>query len=169
MDQQSLHKAQGVTLADLLRHYMFISEFLWTYLEPSEDGRVISVLDVDGMGLSDVGGEVLDFIRGASGMCGRHYPERSLCIFVVNVPRWFNMAWRIVRPFLDPVTLEKVRIVRGASKVRDALLERIAPSELPKEYGGESQDALGESPQEQLLWHVYRNGCCGAGSGDNPS
>ena len=79
------------------------------------------------------------------------------------------MAWRIVRPFLDPVTLEKVRIVRGAAKVRDALLERIAPSELPKEYGGESQDALGESPQEQLLWHVYRNGCCGAGSGDNPS
>jgi hypothetical protein len=63
-------KAAGVSLDDLVRHYLFITEYLWTYLGPGEAERVITVLDVDGIGLSDVGGEVVDFIRAASGLCG---------------------------------------------------------------------------------------------------
>jgi hypothetical protein len=90
---------------------------------------------------------------------GNHYPEKSACIFVVNVPRWFSMVWKVIKPFLDPVTLSKVQILRGKASIAAALLERIAPEQLPREYGGESDLALGDAQEEQLLWHVHGTGC----------
>jgi hypothetical protein len=67
-------KRDGLTLDDLIHHYMYITEYLWTVIEPRESGRSISVVDVAGIGMSDVGGEVLDFVRKASAFTGAHYP-----------------------------------------------------------------------------------------------
>lgn len=101
-------KREGLSLDDLLRHYMYITEYLWRVIEPSDTGRSVTVLDVTGIGMSDLGGEVLDFIKRASSFTGAHYPERSAHIFIINIPGWFNMIWRMVKPLIDPVTREKV-------------------------------------------------------------
>lgn len=103
-------KREGLSLDDLLRHYMYITEYLWRVIEPSDTGRSVTVLDVSGIGMSDLGGEVLDFIKRASSFTGAHYPERSAHIFIINIPGWFNMIWRMVKPLIDPVTREKVRL-----------------------------------------------------------
>lgn len=103
-------KREGLSLDDLLRHYMYITEYLWRVIEPSDTGRSVTVLDVTGIGMSDLGGEVLDFIKRASSFTGAHYPERSAHIFIINIPGWFNMIWRMVKPLIDPVTREKVRM-----------------------------------------------------------
>lgn len=102
-------KREGLSIEDLLRHYMYITEYLWRVIEPSDSGRSITVLDVTGIGMYDLGGEVLDFIKRASAFTGAHYPERSAHIFIINIPGWFNMIWRMVKPMIDPVTREKVR------------------------------------------------------------
>jgi hypothetical protein len=102
-------KREGLSLDDLLRHYMYITEYQWRVLEPNDSGRSITVLDVTGIGMYDLGGEVLDFIKRASAFTGAHYPERSAHIFIINIPGWFNMIWRMVKPLIDPVTREKVR------------------------------------------------------------
>ncbi len=51
-------KRAGLGLEELVRHYMFITEYLWKVVEPSETGRTVSVLDIAGIGMSDFGGEV---------------------------------------------------------------------------------------------------------------
>ena len=114
-------KKAGVKMEDLLRHYMYITEFLWVFIEPTEEGRCISVLDVQGIGMRDVGGEVLDYIRAAAGFTGQHYPERCAHIYIVNVPSWFSWVWNIIKPMIDPVTRAKTHIVRGKQQVTDAL------------------------------------------------
>lgn len=145
-------KEAGVTLDDMVRHYMFSAEFLWTYLDPKEDGKSITIIDCEGMGISQLTGEVMGFIRGANSFYGRHFPEKAGRIFVINVPMLFSAIWKMVSPFIDPVTVQKVKIVRGKSNVTKALSEDIELSNIPKEYGGTCETPLGEAPEEKALF-----------------
>lgn len=59
---------------------------------------------------------------------------------------------RIIRPMLNERTQAKISIV-GAdkAKVKAALLEAIAPEDLPQQYGGTCDSDLGESEEERGL------------------
>ncbi|CEG41519.1 sec14 cytosolic [Plasmopara halstedii] len=142
-------KREGLSIDDLLRHYMYITEYLWRVVEPNDLGRSITVLDVSGIGMYDLGGEVLDFIKRASAFTGEHYPERSAHIFIINIPGWFNMIWRMVKPMIDPVTREKVHMLKGSAILKE--LETLIDLEnIPSDFGGESV-ALGDSEEEHAL------------------
>ncbi|ETW09420.1 hypothetical protein H310_00028 [Aphanomyces invadans] len=142
-------KAAGLTIDQLLRHYVYLTEYMWTILEPSDSGRSVTVLDVNGIGFYDLAGDVLLFVRQATGFVSANYPERSAQIFIVNVPTWFNMVWSVVSPMIDPVTKEKIRICKGRA-VKEELLKSIAEDQLPADYGGSSVK-LGESDEEVAL------------------
>eukprot|EP00640_Fibrocapsa_japonica_P004030 CAMPEP_0113936166 /NCGR_PEP_ID=MMETSP1339-20121228/3134_1 /TAXON_ID=94617 /ORGANISM="Fibrocapsa japonica" /LENGTH=220 /DNA_ID=CAMNT_0000938535 /DNA_START=94 /DNA_END=756 /DNA_ORIENTATION=- /assembly_acc=CAM_ASM_000762 len=134
----------------LLRHYIFITEFLWKVLDTREnDGKLFTVMDMKGVGMRDLAGEAVEFIRTASGLISAHYVERSYKIFVLNAPWWFNMVWAIVSPIMHAKTRAKV-VVKG-SDYKEALLEHIAPEDLPEYWGGTDTEALGESPAEVAL------------------
>lgn len=152
-------KAAGLSMADLLRHYAFLTEFMWSSnVEPSDEGKSIYVIDLDGIRLQDFVGDVVRFVKSAADFTSKHYPERSGNIFVVNVPRWFNVIWRVVKPVVDPVTLEKIQILpRGDDEgIRLALLEKIPLENIPPEYGGGSVP-LGYSPEERKLAGLMRH------------
>lgn len=122
---------------------------MWCNIEPSEDGKSIYIIDLEGMGLRDFAGEVVDFVKKASAFTGAHYPERSGSIFVVNVPSWFSIIWNVVRSMVDEVTKEKITILRvGKAAITKALVEKIPIENIPEEYGGTS-GALGSSPEEE--------------------
>mmetsp|Transcript_20477 Transcript_20477/g.33957 ORF Transcript_20477/g.33957 Transcript_20477/m.33957 type:complete len:479 (-) Transcript_20477:125-1561(-) len=140
----------GVDLDALLRHYAMVTDFGWQYLEPDDGQRSITVIDLDGMRMTDFAGEVVDFTRKCSAFTGDHYPERAGYVIVVNVPSWFKMIWNVVKSFIDEVTLKKISIVRGKKDVFEAMLERIPIENIPPEYGGTSME-LGHSPEEQTL------------------
>jgi len=153
----------GVSVDDLLMHYVSVIEFLWQVVEPSDLSRSIYVLDLDGIRLGDFVGDVMDFVKRASKLCSLHYPERAGTVFVINVPRWFNIIWRVVKPLVDEVTLEKIRIFRGNRMQTAQLLQEKIPIEhLPPEYGGLSVP-LGQSPEERkfLAWlkHNHSGRC----------
>ncbi|CAH0493996.1 unnamed protein product [Peronospora farinosa] len=142
-------KREGLSIDDLLRHYMYITEYLWRVLEPNDEARSMTVLDVAGIGMYDLGGEVLDFIKRASAFTGAHYPERSARIFIINTPGWFNMVWRMVKPLIDPVTREKVHMLKGSGILVE--LEKLIDREnIPSDFGGEGT-ALGDSDEEHAL------------------
>ncbi|KAG7402269.1 hypothetical protein PHYBOEH_003528 [Phytophthora boehmeriae] len=144
-------KAAGLTLDDLMHNYLMITEFLWQVIEQDDNRKGISVLDVDGIGISDFAGEAVEYVRKAASVSGRHYPERCAFIFVINVPSWFSMIWNTVKGMVDDVTREKVIIVRGKKKIFEALSERIPVENIPVEYGGTSD---GKSPEEDLLFNL---------------
>lgn len=142
-------KREGLSIDDLLRHYMYITEYTWRVIEPSDSGRSITVLDVTGIGMYDLGGEVLDFIKRASAFTGAHYPERSAHIFIINIPGWFNMIWRMVKPLIDPVTREKVHMLKGSAILKE-LETLIDIDTIPSDYGGQGTP-LGDSDEERAL------------------
>ena len=142
-------KKEGIMLDELLRHYALCCEYMWSNIESSEDGKSIYVIDLDGMGIRDFAGEVVEFVKRASSFTGAHYPERSGSIFVINVPSWFSMIWNVVKPMVDDVTKKKITIMRyGKEAITKALMEKIDIENIPPEYGGKSMP-LGSSPEEK--------------------
>ncbi|CAI5735752.1 unnamed protein product [Hyaloperonospora brassicae] len=144
-------KNAGLTLDDLMHNLLMITEFLWQVIEQDDNGKGISVLDVDGIGISDFAGEAVEYVRKAASLSGKHYPERCAYIYVINVPSWFSMIWNSVKGMVDDVTREKVIIVRGKKNIFEALSERIPVHNIPVEYGGTSD---GKSSEEDLLYSL---------------
>lgn len=148
-------KAGGMSLQQLVRHYVMITEFQWQFIEPYDLARSITVLDLEGMRMVDFMGECVEYVKMCSKFTGQHYPERAGHVIVVNVPRWFAMIWNVVKPMVDGVTLKKISIVRGKDAVFAALAEKIPVENIPPEYGGKSMP-LGESPEEYALGDLMR-------------
>ena len=151
-------RAGGVNLDKLLRHYAMVTEFQWQVMEPNDFARSITILDLEGMRMTDFVGECVEYVRKCSEFTGQHYPERAGYVFVVNVPAWFKLIWNVVKPMVDEVTLRKIHILRGKDEIFQALLDKIPIENIPPEYGGQSMP-LGHSPQEQLLrdWIQHNN------------
>ncbi|KAI9994995.1 hypothetical protein PInf_011880 [Phytophthora infestans] len=138
-------KKLGVSLDTLFKHYLFAMEFALKYAAQhmcpcdacaaSETQKMCIILDARGIGMRDMGGEVFEFIRRCTGVMQRHYPQRSFKIFIVNVPSWFGMAWKGVKPLLNEATRAKTNILTD-SETATALLKFIDAENLPLEYGG---------------------------------
>jgi len=157
-------RSGGVTIDTLLRHYAMVTEFMWQYVEGDDLARNIYVIDLEGIRLRDIVGEVVDFIKRAASFTGAHYPERSSCTMLINVPSWFQIIWKVIKPLIDPATLKKVYILRGKDEIINAMQERIPIEHIPPEYGGTSMP-LGQSPEEHMLSNLMKhnndraNGC----------
>ncbi|KAJ0400003.1 hypothetical protein ATCC90586_004800 [Pythium insidiosum] len=144
INMKQMQKA-GITQDDLFRHYLFTMEFTLKYVAnkvcpcdacaASETQKLFIILDARGIGMKDISGDGADFIRKCTGIMQRHYPQRSYKIFFVNVPSWFGMAWKGIKPLLNEATRAKTNIVTEA-ETADALLAHVDAANLPKEYGG---------------------------------
>lgn len=57
-------RSGGVSPEALKRHYVFVTEYLWGVVEPDfENGQAVTVLDVQGLGMRDLAGEALGFVK----------------------------------------------------------------------------------------------------------
>lgn len=146
----------GVSVEDLLRHYAMVVEFQWQVVERDDFAKSLYIIDLQGIRFGDFVGEVMDFVKRASAFCNQHYPERAGTVYIINVPSWFKMIWSVVKPWVDPVTLEKIHILRGAEEIRQTMQQRIALENLPPEYGGKSMP-LGQSPEEKEIWELMEH------------
>lgn len=62
------------------------------------------------------------------------YPERLHKVFIINAPLSFRGVWAVVKPFIDPKTSQKIKIL-GAN-FQESMLKQIPLSQLPEMYGG---------------------------------
>ena len=107
----------GIDINTLLRHYAMVTEFQWQFVERDDYARSITVIDLEGIRMTDFVGECVDYVRKCSEFTGQHYPERAGTVLVINVPGWFKMIWNVVKPMVDEVTLKKIRILRGKQEI----------------------------------------------------
>jgi hypothetical protein len=63
-----------------------------------------------------------------------YYPERLQHFFMINAPWFFTAIWAMLKPFIDPVTSDKITIV--GSDYLDTLREYIDDSQIPEDLGG---------------------------------
>eukprot|EP00917_Polyrhabdina_sp_WS-2016_P004755 GHVP01010979.1.p1 GENE.GHVP01010979.1~~GHVP01010979.1.p1 ORF type:complete len:244 (+),score=36.18 GHVP01010979.1:133-864(+) len=128
----------GVTLDDIARHYVFTAEYFWRILDPREEAKQVSIFDLKGAHFSDLYGNALKLFRKCSELIQMHYPERSAGIVVINAPFWFQAAFSLVSPFIDPRTKKKIVVCGGSSSYKKVLLDHLDEQDLPVTYGGTS-------------------------------
>jgi hypothetical protein len=63
-----------------------------------------------------------------------YYPERLQHFFMINAPWFFTTIWAMLKPFIDPVTTDKINIL--GSDYLDVLREHIDDSQIPETLGG---------------------------------
>lgn len=63
---------------------------------------------------------------------------RMVTNYVVNSPRMVDWGWKVVKNFINPHTVNKVRIRRGIP--REEMQTHINPSQLEAKYGGTAPD-----------------------------
>jgi len=151
----------GVTPEDMVRHTAFVSEFTWGRIDSTlaPGGKMCRIVDMSGIGMTDLGPEALNFVKQIGNALGHNYPERQAVIYVVNVPTYFNLLWRMLASLIRPVTQKKIKVLTP-DKTKEELLKVIDAENLPVEYGGRCSchgpgGCFRNAPQERQLWrHV---------------
>uniref|UniRef100_A0A7S3YHI5 CRAL-TRIO domain-containing protein n=1 Tax=Heterosigma akashiwo TaxID=2829 RepID=A0A7S3YHI5_HETAK len=132
------------------QHIIFCLEYCWENLCPLETSRITVIVDLNGLSTTDLVGEKMKLMSKTLEMIGQHYPERSFQILILNAPGWYSWLFSVVKPLLRVKTQRKIQVVK-TNQVVQTLMEKIPFDQLPKEYGGGSQNSLQDSEQEQLM------------------
>jgi CRAL/TRIO domain len=107
---------------DNMRHLVFQLEKAIACSAKNGQGKLCLVIDYDGFTLAKspplaTSKRTLDILQ-------RHYCERMHRAYVCNPPFVFRSFWAIIKPFVDPVTKEKVCFCvgkKGFAKIADDL------------------------------------------------
>ncbi|KAI9221981.1 CRAL-TRIO domain-containing protein [Blastocladiella britannica] len=82
---------------------------------PHAPEKLALVIDLGGMAFSKR--MSLDMQKRFISTLGAHYPERLWRAFILNAPWFFSTAWKVIGPFLDPVTRSKIAFVSAPTAV----------------------------------------------------
>ncbi|GAB4846969.1 hypothetical protein Ancab_025979 [Ancistrocladus abbreviatus] len=94
--------------------------------------KFMGILDLQGWGFSN--SDIRGYLAALS-ILQDCYPERLRKAFIVHAPRIFMAVWKVVYPFIDTRTREKIAFVEN-SMLKATLLEEIEESQIPDIYGG---------------------------------
>ncbi|KAL0037452.1 hypothetical protein WJX79_008680 [Trebouxia sp. C0005] len=146
-------KAAGITSDIGLRHFGFVEEYIWQVVDPRPLplGTAIWIVDLGGMGLSDLGSEAFQFFKRMSVEVGMHYPERLYKLVLLNAPSFFSLLWRICEPIMPGSTRNKVKVVRSHQELIAALADECDAAQIPSDYGGTAAVPLYDSKIEKEM------------------
>lgn len=158
MNLKALFRSE-CNISDMAQHYVYFMEYLANRICIRNDVRSrlgsdppphssstwgsMVVMDVKGAGLSHLSGDVLRYLKTAGDTNSKHYPLTMKRAFVVNSPFWLAGVWSKLKGILP----ESVQ-VEFLSSDMTPLREYIDEDQIPPEYGGTSQYALGKHPFE---------------------
>jgi hypothetical protein len=74
---------------------------------PGQVENWICIYDLGGMGLTEI---PMNAIKTTTAKMSSNYGGRLYKMFTVNAPGTIWFAWKAVSAFLDPVTVEKIKI-----------------------------------------------------------
>lgn len=99
--------SKGIKEDQILDHLLFTNLYAFKFMDnrPLPHGKTIKILDLDGLTMSHLKTPGFKFITRAGAEIATMFPQRLHKCFVVNVPGWWSMAWRLISPMIP----EKVR------------------------------------------------------------
>ena len=148
--------AKGVTMDDLIQHNCFIFEFMWKRANRHSDGKLVTVIDMKGLGFRQmISGATKQLLKQTVKIGSEYYPERTYKTLIVNVPTWFSVVWNLVKVFLSERSLKKISILRGNYK--EELEALVNVEAVPVCFGGECENApYGGALEVAMQEHVDR-------------
>mmetsp|Transcript_4555 Transcript_4555/g.12852 ORF Transcript_4555/g.12852 Transcript_4555/m.12852 type:complete len:302 (+) Transcript_4555:242-1147(+) len=103
--------------------------------EPSPDGKAVVVMDF--RGYSFFNNPPMRASKATLSIFQNHYPERLHKFIVLNAPTIFYGFYKVISPFIDPVTKAKVQFVVGSDEQqRKVLDEHFDLTQLESSLGG---------------------------------
>ena len=106
---------------------------------PGPDGQPVTtqvcIMDLSGLSLAPSKAGLQNF-KDLVNIDSNFFPETLRHIFMINSPWLFTPLWAMIRPWIDPVTVEKFHILGSA--YQEELLRYIDADQVPVEYGGTS-------------------------------
>ncbi|XP_042500969.1 phosphatidylinositol transfer protein 3-like [Macadamia integrifolia] len=99
---------------------------------PEGQEKFVGIADLEGWGYSN--SDIRGYL-GALSILQDCYPERLGKLILIHVPYLFMKAWKIVYPFIDKKTRDKIVFVEN-KKLMSNLVDDIDESQLPEIYGG---------------------------------
>ena len=91
--------------------------------------RHVVLVDCSGLGrgvMSCVGA-----FKRVSAIAGANYPDTVHRLFIVNAPWIFSLVFKMVKPFIDPITVQKVQLL-----TLEELFDHVPRAAIPKSMGG---------------------------------
>ncbi|ORX48323.1 CRAL/TRIO domain-containing protein [Hesseltinella vesiculosa] len=145
IERLGYHKAKDLakhTTAEEIYHYhVGCNEFLHRVVMQdcsAAAGRVINretvIFDCTGMGWHQFHMPAIQLIRTIADVDQKYYPETLNKLFLVNAPGAFVYVWKLVKGWLDPGTISKIKIL--GSDYKQELLDQIPAENLPTFLGG---------------------------------
>ncbi|GMI95413.1 hypothetical protein like AT1G01630 [Hibiscus trionum] len=114
------------------RFIVYIFDKIFARMPPGEE-KFIVIGDLEGWGYANF--DIRAYLAALS-LVQDYFPERLEKLFIVHAPYIFTAAWKIVYPFIDMKTRNKIVFVEN-KKLKSTLLEEIEESQLPETYGGQ--------------------------------
>ena len=122
-----------------------IKENAEKYCKPlTKDSKMVVVLDLKSLPIL-LSSTTLRLIRRTISSDELYYGEGLHTLVVINAPVYFTAIWAVIKPWLDPITLKKVRIC--GSSFLDVLQSIIPIENIPVEYGGTKNDFFWSFPE----------------------
>ncbi|XP_040071328.1 SEC14-like protein 2 [Ixodes scapularis] len=134
---------QCVSKEALVKHVTYIVEKIIADMKAQSKklGKLVDtitvVFDFDNFGIRQVySHQVVEFVYLIMELYESYYPEMLEQCFVINVPSFFKIFWKFIRPFLTERTAGKIQIF-SREGWQPVLLKCVDPSQLPAHWGGD--------------------------------
>eukprot|EP01087_Luapelamoeba_hula_P017942 TRINITY_DN5709_c0_g1_i2.p1 TRINITY_DN5709_c0_g1~~TRINITY_DN5709_c0_g1_i2.p1 ORF type:complete len:276 (-),score=36.89 TRINITY_DN5709_c0_g1_i2:58-885(-) len=99
--------------------------------------QITMIEDCQGIGMKHLYMPAVDVYKEVLKMSEEQYPETLRRYLLVNPPTIFPIAYKMLSPFVDPHTLQKIIIVPTDPEERNKVLAQyVDPKYLPEEWGG---------------------------------
>ena len=99
------------------------------------------IYDLGGMGITDV---PVGALKSVIQLISANYGGRLYKLWMLNCPTTIFLSWKVVKNFLDPVTVDKISIVK--KNTDDSLWKMFDKSQIEKKYGGTLPDLTSYYP-----------------------
>ena len=121
-------KTLGLTHDDMLRHYIYVNEYLWQVLEGNKPlGTMTSILDLTGLQISILRRrDLVAFLKTFVQTMDAHFPQRAHKTLLVNAPHWVNALYKLCAPLMRESTKAKIEI-HSVGRKQDEALRKYLP------------------------------------------
>eukprot|EP00485_Elphidium_margaritaceum_P005274 CAMPEP_0202699682 /NCGR_PEP_ID=MMETSP1385-20130828/12893_1 /ASSEMBLY_ACC=CAM_ASM_000861 /TAXON_ID=933848 /ORGANISM="Elphidium margaritaceum" /LENGTH=308 /DNA_ID=CAMNT_0049356675 /DNA_START=43 /DNA_END=969 /DNA_ORIENTATION=- len=92
------------------------------------------VMDLQGFSTSHFGSNYRHIVREVIGDEQHVFPETLAVMFLVNTPWAFRLIWSVLKGFIDPITVAKIKVL-GYDYIGE-LKKYIDIDQIPAKYGG---------------------------------
>eukprot|EP00191_Tetraselmis_sp_GSL018_P005163 CAMPEP_0177619882 /NCGR_PEP_ID=MMETSP0419_2-20121207/26545_1 /TAXON_ID=582737 /ORGANISM="Tetraselmis sp., Strain GSL018" /LENGTH=263 /DNA_ID=CAMNT_0019119275 /DNA_START=224 /DNA_END=1012 /DNA_ORIENTATION=+ len=124
-----------------IRNLIFMMETVSFLADESGSVQITLLLDFEGYSLSNA--PALKTSRETLSILQNHYPERMSKALLFRAPGIFNLFWKAISPFIDPVTYKKIHFVdKKPAKEQEIMASHFHLDLLEPALGGSGEPAF---------------------------